>query len=287
MTGVLRRFIYQVSDGVKEGALLFWLWLPLGYFFTLNRSAVPVVASLTSYPQRIKNAWIGIETLLRQSVRPQALILVLSTEEFPNHEVPRRILDQKKRGLSILWVESNGRSYDKLIPVRGAFPGSTIVTFDDDKYFPRGLLSDLFEASQKHPEMVVGSRGWKITISTESSEIHYGEGWMRAFPGEKGDHLLTPGGNGCLYPYESLSPLVDDLDRALEICPTADDIWFWGALKKQGTKILCLGMPPHRPVGLLRQTRALSQTNETENDIQFQRALKFFSIEPSDITGER
>jgi hypothetical protein len=203
--------------------------------------------------------------------------LVLNTEEFPSKKLPRRIARQTRRGLEILWAHRNGRSHDKLIPVRAAFPQTTIVTFDDDKFYPRGLLEKLTEESEQSPGKVIGARGWEIRRA-QDGEIHFGEGWTRATPHSSGQHLFFPGGNGCLYPYDSLHALVDDLDEALRVTPTADDVWFWGALQKNSSQMVCLGLPPHRPVSALKAGPALSALGEEENERQFHDALDFFGL---------
>jgi hypothetical protein len=272
------RLAYRISDRLKEALLVLWLSLPVGFLYTATRS-VPVIASLTTYPPRINKSWLAIETLLRQSVRPERLVLVLNTEEFPSKKLPRRIARQTRRGLEILWAHRNGRSHDKLIPVRTAFPQATIVTFDDDKFFPRDLLEKLTEASDQSPGKVIGARGWEVRRTEEDDDdIHFGEGWTRATPHSSGPHLFLPGGNGCVYPYDSLHALVDNLDEALRVTPTADDVWFWGALQKNSGQMVCLGLPPHRPVSALKAGPALSALGESENERQFQDALDFFCI---------
>ncbi len=271
----LKRHSYALIDFLREALLVFELWLP-ELQSRARRPEVPVIASLTSYPPRIRFAWIAIETLLRQSVKPKRLFLVLNEQEFPGRSVPRKIRAQTRRGLEILWTGENGRSYDKLIPVHQEFPRDTIVTFDDDKFFPHQLLHKLYQGSIAHPKAVIGSRGWVISFAHNG--LHYGSAWVRAHEGAKGRALLTPGGNGCLYPPDSMDQSVDNLQKALEICPTADDIWFWGAIQKAGTSLVCLGLPAHRPIRAMKSTQALSDTNATANDSQFQRVLDFWDI---------
>jgi len=267
---------FQLSNRMKELFYIFWLGIPT-IRITDYRRSVPVIVSMTSYPGRIRTTWIALETLMRQTVKPQQIVLVLNEQEFPNRVIPKSLERRQRRGLEVLWVEKNGRSYDKLLPVRQTFPEATIVTCDDDKFFPPALIESLYEASQLNSNAVIGSRGWKINLSSDTS-INYGVNWSRASAGYVGADILTPGGNGCLYPYDSLHPSVDSLDAAVKICPTADDIWFWSAALKNQTSFLCLGMPPHRPITTSRGAGALSALNITENDTQFQAALDYFEI---------
>jgi len=210
-------------------------------------------------------------------VRPMKLLLVLSIEEFPTQKLPFRIRAQTRRGLEILWINRTGGRYDKLIPVRKAFPGATIVTFDDDKYFPSVILEEIYAASRLNPDSVIGSRGW--VIRDDYGQIRYGSNWLRAEPGSKGRHLFMPGGNGCLYPPNSLSPTVDDITLALDLCPTADDIWFWFAAQQAHSKLYCLGMKAHRSVRPQRKSPALAEVNESQNEVQFNKMKEHFGFD--------
>ena len=258
---------FTLTDFLREILILAKLLIPeLGR--GKQKPEIPVIASMTTYPPRMKWAWVSIETLLRQTVRPQKLLLVLNLEEFPDQKLPLMIRSQTRRGLEILWVEKNGGSYDKLLPVRREYPHATIVTFDDDKYFPLTLLSSLYDASRSNPGVVIGSRGWEM--HPENGDLHYGAGWSRAVAGAKSTLLLCPGGNGCLYPPDSFSTNFDDLELAKELCPTADDIWFWFAVQASGASTYCLGLSPHRQVRMQNGTPALSEVNTVRNDEQFQ-----------------
>ena len=272
----LSRYVFRTFSQMKERLYRLWLTIPELRFWR-SRPHVPLIVAMTSYPGRAHKAWIAVETLLRQTVVPEKLILVLNEEEFPNRVIPRRLSRRLRRGLQIMWVEKNGRSFDKLLPVRAEFPNRTIVTVDDDKYFPRNLLASLFEASLSHPGAIIGARGWKIQMSSPG-EIRYGDNWVRAHPGDLSHALLTPGGNGCLYPPFSLDDSVDSYSDAQKVCPSADDIWFWGAAMKKQTQFFCLGMPPHRPITHSSEAGALSSVNKSRNDEQFQAALEFFGI---------
>jgi hypothetical protein len=91
-----------------------------------------MVISLTSFPDRIRHVWLVVETLLRQDRKADSIVLVLAECQFPGRKLPRRLQMQQHRGLEIMWVAEDLRSYKKLIPVREAYPDATIVTVDDD-----------------------------------------------------------------------------------------------------------------------------------------------------------
>jgi len=277
MASARQRF-YHATDALKEALLIAWLWLP-----RLSRSRKKtyepeIIVALTSYPGRIRQAWLAIETILRQSLLPGRVILVLAVTQFPDHTLPWSIRRQLNRGLEILWVERDGKSFDKLIPLKILYPQATIITCDDDKYFPRTLLHSLVRAHQENPDRVIGGRGWVIHPSKDSAGIAYGNNWVRANPGEFGTNLLMPGGNMVLYPASALDPGVIDLDRALQLTPTADDLWFWAHVQKRGAIFECLGLPPYRAIRMVSPSSSLSAVNEESNNPQFQAVMDALDI---------
>jgi len=239
---------------------------------------------MTSYPARIEAAWISLESMMRQTVKPEKIVLVLCEDEFRNRTLPKNLLALGKRGLDIVWVKRNGRSFDKLLPTMGLFPDTAIVTVDDDKIFPRTLLAQLYDASLRFPSHAIGARGWRMMKNVDTGAVEFGVKWERAFPGETGTHLFMPGGNGCLYPPGSLDEQVKELDLALRLCPTADDIWFWASLQRTQTRSVCLGLPPHKKVGQQDATPALSDVND--NDPQFQAAIGHFALHVDALAQE-
>ena len=280
-----RRFVFALIDSLRELVLVARLSLPIPVRRRSSPTEPEFIAGVTSYAGRIKHAWIAIECLLRQSRQPDRLFLVLSEEEFPDHELPWRIRRQLRRGLEILWVSQDGRSFDKLIPLVTNFPEASIITFDDDKYFPKDLVHRLISAHNSEPNHVIGARGWVMKTAMKSASVSYGEGWVRALPGDKGNHLFLPGGNGTLYPPHSLDEGVTDLGRALALSPTADDIWFWAHVQKQGTPMMCLGLPPHRPIKRTSRGSALSHINEDQNTVQLRNVIRALGID--EFVGEQ
>lgn len=274
---------HRMVDQLRERRLSLQLALPCCSKRNGPHAPEGVVIGMTSFPARINMAWKAVETLLRQDIQGFLVVLVLSIEEFPTRKLPLRLVSQTKRGLQILWVERNGKSFDKLLPIRTHYPEATIITVDDDKYFPPDTIRRLLHAHASHPRHIVGTRGWRVIRPEGSLQVRFGIGWERSQPGDEGLGLHLPGGNGCLYPPGSLDPVVDDLGLALSLCPSADDIWFWAAAQVRQTPFLCLGMPAHRPVRAQDQTPALSHINTVEAEEQFQAIIDHFDFAAQDI----
>ncbi len=244
-----------------------------------SRESLPFVVSMTSYPPRIRRAWIAIETILQQSIKPESFILVLAEEEFPERRIPKILKRQTRRGLKIVWVGRNGRSFDKLLPALEMYPLVPVVTVDDDKHFPRDLLASLWGAHLKNPNSIIGARGWKIK-KNKAGAVVFGDSWERINQPTKGQTIHLPGGNGTLYPPNSLSSRVTSLDEAFKICPTTDDIWFWANALRKNTQSFCLGLPPHRPVKSLRRSPALADVNRSIEKAQFDAVVSLLNLMP-------
>ncbi len=271
---------------MREARVSLSLSLPHWRRRSISTAPEGFVVGMTSYPPRIRSCWKAIESLLRQDTRGIPIVLVLATEEFPDHKIPWRLRRQCRRGLSVLWTDRNGKSFDKLLPLRREYPDSSIITVDDDKYYPPDLLRRLIEAHRENPGHIVGARGWRVTKRDDPLNKKFGANWRRAQPGDSGRGLHLPGGNGCLYPPGSLNNLVDDIDLAMRLCPTTDDIWFWACAHLNKTPFYCVGLPSHRPISAQGRAPALFDEGRVRHQEQYLAVLQHFSWKESDLMWE-
>lgn len=241
-----------------------------------THSRAPLIVSLTSFPARIGGAWLAIESIFQQTLLPDKIVLVLSIEEFPHKEIPWTLKRQVARGLEIMWVYKNGRSFDKLIPTRIVFPSASILTVDDDKLLPKNLIAELMAVHLNQPDTIIGARGWDMKSSGGTME--YGVGWTRANADTPSRRLFLPGNAGVLYPAGSLDDRLNDMQGALALTPTNDDIWFWGIATARQTTMKCLGKAVYPTIFFQKNSPALGDVNTVNNGPQFQAILDHFSI---------
>ena len=248
-------------------------------FFKFRLPAGPhdVVVSMTSYPARIQHAWIALESLFRQVDNKFELVLVLCRSQFPGEKLPLMICLQIKKGLRVLWVDEDNRSFDHLWPAYKAFPQKAVISVDDDKHFSPSLVGTLRSYSKEHPGSVIGARGWQM--KSVGGDVEFGAGWVRADPTTSSDELFMPPGNGSLYPPGSLPQQTGDVALMKEICPVADDVWYWVMAKLHGSHSICVGMPPHRPVLRQADTAALSHGAPGPGD--FASTIDYFGLRGS------
>ncbi len=242
--------------------------IPLGspkvYGVTKQKREQEIIISLTSHPHRIGSAYLTVQTLLQQDMKPDRVILWLAREQFPKTEkLPPKLLRLKKYGLEIRWYHDI-RSYKKLVPTLKEFPEAIVVTVDDDIYYPRHMLRVLVEEFRNHPDEVI--------CHAVTHPILGEDGLLHINP-EPGDYRGTSsylnkmlGGTGTLYTARLLDPDIFNEVRFMAEAPTNDDIYFWAMAVKKGTKIR------------LAQD-ALATAWMTDVDNQLQTSLGLYNLE--------
>lgn len=238
-----------------------------------------LIVSLTSYPARINEVWITIESIFQQSYRPWKVVLVLADSEFHGRIIPKSLENQVSRGLEIVWVDRNIRSYKKLLPTIERYPNSHIVTVDDDIIYEPWRLGRLVHAAEQHPGAIIGYRGWQIVVNNGQFAPY--TSWPRADKNTPEGSTLLTGVGGILYPPGVLIPeLLLNIETALALAPTADDIWFWAIAVMSHVNIVCLGYDKHLQIKYDYQDLALNALNcqGGANDIQLNAVSKKWQL---------
>ena len=201
-----------------------------------------VVVSLTSIPERIDRAFLTVETLLQQSFKPNKIILWLSEGHFSEdylqkkNRFTRRLLKMKRRGLSIEFCKDI-RSYTKIIYALEQYPDSIIVSADDDLYYPRNWLKELYDSYLEEP-LVVHCHFANCIKVTENGKVRSHSEWLAAHEKFEGSsyNVFPFTGQGCLFPPGSFNNEVFNKEIFLSICPNHDDAWFKGMTILNGVK---------------------------------------------------
>ena len=116
-----------------------------------------IIVSFTSYPPRIKSVHRVVESLYRQTVKADEIILYLSLDEFPKVEAElpeklRRMISQG--GFRIAWVCGNLKSHKKYYYALQEFQDAVVITVDDDKIYAETMICDLMESYKRFPDSV-------------------------------------------------------------------------------------------------------------------------------------
>ena len=199
-----------------------------------------LIVSLTSYPNRMYDIHYCLYSLLTQTCKPDKVILWLAREQFPNLEedIPQKVMELKKHGLTIEWCRDL-KSYKKLVFSLKEYPNDIIVTADDDLYYEKDWLEQLYNEYKKNSKCVIGHRAHFISFDGDTFSKY--SKWKKLIQEDEPSFLNFPTtGGGVLYPPNILYKDAVNEKLFMNLAPNGDDIWFWSmsVLNNKKTKIV-------------------------------------------------
>lgn len=198
---------------------------------TAIKRSPELIVSLTTIPERIGSVSLCLDSLLRQSLKPDRLILWLSESNDPGRPtiskqtLPPDLHPLIQRGLEIRWCKDI-RSFRKIIPALQAHPDALIVTADDDIFYPRHWLRMLYAAYQREPNYIHCHRAHLIQYNARGEHLPYRQ-WEFMANGYVMPllDLFPTSGGGVLYAPGHLHSEVLNESAFMSLCPNADDVW--------------------------------------------------------------
>lgn len=245
-----------------------------------------VVVSLTSFGKRIYDVHLAIESIMQGTVKPNHIVLWLWEEEFGGKPLPRMLEMQKDRGLQVEFCEDI-KSYQKLIPSLKKYPEACIITIDDDAIYECGLVERLIATHLDHIGAICACRVHKVKLNDDGKPLSYMDwDWCVEEYGKDDNTLCFPTGvGGVLYPPHCFPDDVFNKNVFMDLCPYADDVWFYAMRLKKGTSVVQVytGKPQgcymELPSGNLN---ALSTENinvlSCRNDVQLKAVIERFGL---------
>ncbi len=203
----------------------------------IDKSKGRVIVSFTSFPKRIGKVWMVVESILRQTKKPDRLILWLSKEQFPTlRSLPLSLLRMQSRGLEIVLCDEDIRSHKKYYYVMKEFPDDTIITIDDDLLYNSCIVEYLLSSSAKNPHYIIANHAKRIAFFNKNL-LPYSK-WKVPCRDLPDSILVQIGIGGVLYPPHSLHQDVISVVKALHYTPMADDIWLFVMARLIGNKVV-------------------------------------------------
>ena len=185
-----------------------------------------IIVSLTTTPSRIREVSYAIGTMLRQTMKPDRIVLVLSKTEMEGVTLPYWLRKQQECGVEILYREDLG-PHTKYYYMLKAEPEQLLITIDDDILYRNNVIELLFQSYQKHPNAVSALRTHLITFDKEG-EINPYNTWRQRWS-ELIDvpsmRLFATGVGGVLYPPHCMHEEVFASEKFVKLCLGQDDLW--------------------------------------------------------------
>ena len=206
-----------------------------------------LIVSLTTIPERIGKIHLCLDSLLRQSIQPDRIILWLGItngdRDFPFTEtsLPRPLERMQKRGVEIRWCRDIG-PFTKIIPTLRAHPEALIVTADDDMFYPKWWLYRLFKAYLNEPQYIHCHRAHLMRYDSAGMPLSYRK-WDFLASGVQGPSmdLFLTGCGGVLYAPGHLNPEVLNETSFLALTPRNDDVWLKAMAELNGVPCKKIG----------------------------------------------
>ena len=248
-----------------------------------------VIVSLTTFPARIKSVNLVIESLMRQTYKPKKIILWLASDEFVSLEVlPRKLLKLQEKGLDIQFCE-NLRSHKKYYFAMEKYRENSIITADDDTFYPEDLIENLFSTSKSYPDCVCATMVSKIMIKDGKLSPYIQWKSHVESPSVPLYSIIPIGCEGVLYPPHVLSEKVFDKDLFKVICFYGDDLWLKYMSVLNEKKVMQVHNNVITYINIIStQKFALNKINNAlgKNDIQIKELNKQFPIVEQRIIEE-
>jgi hypothetical protein len=256
--------------------------IPLFYSITYNnttarlhinkKSSNRLIASLTTFPLRINKTWIVIESILRQSHKPDKIILWLSKEQFPSIDfLPKKLRNQQKKGLEIRFCEGDIKSHKKYFYTLKEYPNDFLLTLDDDIIYPTTLIKQLNELNNIYPKAVCCHLA--LEIKTNGGKILPFMEWkpLKQFVSPSFNIFFGSGG-GTLFPPFSLHHEVLNDNVFKKHCFYADDVWLNCMCQLNDTMIVKSSYNSHCLPIIFFKNQMLASINVglNQNDTQIQ-----------------
>lgn len=275
------------------------LVMPLIYKCTFRRHHIKakispndkrrIIVSLTSFPARIDHVWLCVESIFRQSVKPQMVILWLSERDFDGlNSLPSRLLRQQTKGLTIRFCDDL-RSHTKYYYSFKEFPEDLIVTMDDDIFYPKETIQNLIKLHTRYPTSIACNRGHVIKLDKNDAVAPYEQWDTDSFVTNPSRVVCPTGVGGVLYPPQSVNEEVFNKYGIRNLCLLADDLWLKVMSLKNNTSVAKAESFPTKLFTIIpSQRESLAKVNigQNKNDDQLKAVLDYYGIKLAQLLRE-
>ena len=248
-----------------------------------------IVVTLTTIPSRMGAVQISLDCLLRQSVKPDKVIVNLGQELFEGISLPNGFKILESRGVEIRYVPYLC-PHSKYFYTMQDFPEDIVITFDDDVIYQKRVIEELMKSYKRHPRSVSCLRAHKMIFDEHHILLPYNQWeYETTCVDIQSTQIFSTGAGGVLYPPHVLNKDVFHSGLLSELCFRADDVWLKAMELLNHTSVV-LASKDYRRLTLVRRSQrvALKKTNirKAENDICIQNVFQHYGITYSDFQDQ-
>lgn len=263
--------------------LYFKLFSKIGFKGNSWGGKQKIIVSFTTFPKRVNSIWLVIECILRQTVRPDKVLIYLSREQFPREldDLPQSLRKYHERKLiEIVFVEDDLRSHKKYYYSFQEYPDDLIILIDDDLFYVKTLIEKLLEDHVKYPKSIVCHRAHAVTRDQFGFLNPY-KLWTAQRNRRGPSHsIFHTSGGGTLYLPSLYSKQLYDRDLIKNLCFYADDVWLNVLAFVSDISIVKSSYYSHYLPVIIKDDIKLSNVNvqQSLNDHQLEKVLTYYNV---------
>lgn len=236
-----------------------------------------LIISLTSYPGRFRTLPLVLNSIQKQSIKADKIILWIDKKD--KKKLPSSVLDFK--GINIKYCENNLLSYKKIIPTLRLFKNHFIITLDDDVIYSDESIEKLVKQSKAYPNDVISNCTHKIKIKN-SLPAKY-KLWHHNYK-KLSRYAYFTGTGGVLYPPNCFYKDVLKIKIFKKLAPFGDDIWLNWMVKLKRKKIRFslikqnLDGMGYEDIKIIRDGLYKKNVKQNYNDTQIRNMIKKYGF---------
>ncbi|MCF0124661.1 MAG: glycosyltransferase family 2 protein [Clostridia bacterium] len=224
-------------------------------------------------------------SLISQTITPEKIIVWL----YYGETVPLELESFQQFGVYFEYCDDI-KSYKKLVPAILKYPGKYIVTADDDIFYKKNWLEELWKCHLKFPADKITHIAHRLKFDEKGNLLNYRD-WGKAVSDPSGN-LFPTGVGGTLYPPPPVFPDLCKSELFMNLCPKADDVWFFfmGFLAKQIVRLVPNPQNKLKYVDIYKEyglngKYSLQSENvgENLNDQQIRNVMNHYGIKDVDL----
>ena len=238
-----------------------------------------LVCSLTTIPSRVEFVKFTILSILHQTIRPDIIVLYLGRTMFDKIELPEDLLELKKHGLEIRYVDDL-EVHTKYYYAFRDFIDCLVMTVDDDIIYNPKLVENLLKKHRKHPTDVICSRAHRISFNEDCTCKPYNN-WLWDSKSSTGNRsLVATGVGGVLYVPSRFDGIVFNSELFLELSPHNDDLWLKAVEIVSDIKVVTLRGRQWFSITPDSQAISLNSKNvhQNRNDVYWKQLCDYFDL---------
>lgn len=220
-----------------------------------------VVCNITTWRKRDKFLPKMLESLKKQTLRPNRIVLWLSEDEYDRFDLPKHITKCLDDGLltDIMWVKRNTYCHKRYECFR-VFNDCYNIFMDDDMIYTNDAVEKLVNAAENHKDCVIVSGscsvdydGFKIKKDNIIREPSYKNAFM--------------GGYNCFPPRIMPEEIFDNIEKRDIYVKKCDESWLRPILIKHNIKTYAIENYSSNVINSIEESKGVSVWNENRKII--------------------